>query len=105
MTLKTGVDKLKIEIEALQAAITRIQIARGEIAFIIENDPEDERMLRDYRQDLDRTKTVQIGPSEFPGAAWYEAYQAAARGEDYARTRDLPRRGAAALDNPNEVEL
>jgi hypothetical protein len=60
------------------------------------NDPEDLEMLAPYRDNDPSGQTIESSVSTFPGAAWYAAYQAAARAGDEERALELLERGAAA---------
>jgi hypothetical protein len=96
VSAKADAAKMLAEIAGLEKAIADAKAARGESVFIVANDPE--QGLEAYRiPNLDQTKTVELGPAEFPGGEWYAAYQAASEAGDTERSRDLLTRGAAAL--------
>ena len=96
MSAKADAAKMFAEIAALEKAILDAKVARGENVMLIVNDPEEG--LEAFRiPNLDQTKTVELGPAEFPGPEWYEAYAAASKAGDAKRSNDLLMRSVAAL--------
>jgi hypothetical protein len=96
MTAKSSADKAHAELAELKAAMEQAKFATGNASIVIVNDPE--QGLDDYRLGLnDTSQTISIGPSEYPGRAWYEAYQEAARAGDRERSRELLQYGARGI--------
>jgi hypothetical protein len=98
MTAKGSVDKMHIELAELRAAIEQAKYTTGESSLIFQNDPESEMLLSPHRLGLnDVSKTIELGPTQFPGIEWYRAYQDAAKACDHEYARELLRDGARAL--------
>jgi hypothetical protein len=73
--LKTGVDKLKSEIAALEKTLALCGVAP--LAIRVINDPEEG--LDEYRgADVDETKTIEIGTThpDGPGKPWVKTQSA-----------------------------
>jgi hypothetical protein len=94
MSAKANAAKMFEEIASLERAIADAKAARGQDVVTIINDPEDG--LEAFRiPNLDQSKTLELGPAEFPGDEWYEAYAAASKAGDTKRSWELLTRGAA----------
>jgi hypothetical protein len=76
MTFKAHITQAAAELAALKEAMARAKLVSGEVDIVCINDPESEELLRPFRiEGLDQTKTVEVGPAEFPGPEWYAEYQ------------------------------
>jgi hypothetical protein len=63
VTARSAVDRLKVEVAALEKAIARTW--PQPLALTIVNDPEDPALLERFRiHDLDQRVCVEIGPGE-----------------------------------------